>query len=221
MAHLEPSGREGEEERASLLSWKKIGAILLPGLWILVCQSNAMRQRTPEVNIIPLCFIPLGIVGAGFAKNGRLSVWSIPALGALLWSVGKRKWWLLKIGKLGISYLFGWLASVLKPYPDFYLWLTWGFWLMTLIVLILVPCLAYCLAHRRLGLCVSKGGWVLLGAFGVATVIYTRLYELPEQWWLFPWGAYTGMVEFSFLLLAVIVGFSLKRQTWVAGLFIA
>lgn len=66
-----------------------------------------------------------------------------------------------------------------------------------------------------------EGGWVLLGALGVATVIYIRLYELPEQWWLFLWIACTGMAEFSFLLLAVIVGFSLKRQTWVAELFIA
>ena len=76
-------------------SWTKVILAILPGLWLVFQRSGILDWLSREVSSAILLLIVLGLVGVSLAVKRRLTIWCLPALGALLWEGWEWMQWLL------------------------------------------------------------------------------------------------------------------------------
>lgn len=202
----------GENTRGSPVQqqpWSRIGLGVLPELWIVFHQCRPVDWISIEVSSIVLLLISLSVIGIGYALDHRLSSWSLPALGALLWIGGEWSWRLhpIQVGVVAALYELPFEVS-----PRIHFWVLLSGYLT---ILVLIPCLAFYLAHKKSGLHIPRSGWWILGLLILVGLIHICLYTFPH-----PWLSSRTVFKISFILTFVAVGPLLGEKGVAAALFV-
>jgi len=194
-------------------SWVKVALATLPGLFIAGTRSGLFRRvfglenwlALGQHDLIPV-YITLGIVVAGLILERRPAVWSLPALGLLLFSAP------------------GWLFTLFARFGD----PRSPFWQVApphlmLATLAAIAAFVVYRVFKQHSLHIPRSGWVLLGLMilvGTASVIVGAITDRnPNKWVsllahlpLVLW--WTGLI-----LLPVAIGLPLaRRDGLLAGL---
>lgn len=195
-------------------SWTKVGLAILPGLWVILCQSEISVEIYKQSCFIVLAVVSLGILGCALTRKHSLTAWSLTSLGALLWVGWKWVWGLLSARSQNARWLFGLYERIgIFFYDQFGINIGLPTWIA---FLTLSVCSIY-FAHKKFGLQASsrlnRGLFIFTG---LATITHIYLDILPN-----PWLSFGLVLGISLLFLSVIIGFPLaKREGVAAGLFV-
>ena len=195
-------------------SWAKVVLAILPGLFIVGVRSGlpgrmlgwGFQRALEQDSLLPAC-IALGTAVAGLIVERRPAVWSLPALGLLLFSAPG---WLFT--------LLAWFGNPRSP-----------FWqvvphLMSA-TLAAIAALAVYRVFKQHGLHIPRSGRVLLGLMalvGMAGAIVGAITDRsPDKWMAFAANLPLQLWLTGLILLPVAIGLPLAQRNGVlAGLII-
>ncbi len=194
----------------------KVSVAVLPGLFAVIWHLQITDLIPLGHKTILLLLLSFCIGGMFCVKDRKLSVWSFPSLGALLWLGGI---WLPEVWQRWGRKGWGWIIE--SFYSGFYsIAHVDPFWFFNIAVAILMILITVWI-YLQFQLQLQRHEYMGIGLLGLVTLIYTvSLCILTPIAWSFLFLQMT--MNFIFLLMITIIGLQFTRHdTLKAALLVA